>query len=134
MFFEFSSAQDAINHYSELTSSPIWTLGMVCIFMLITMGIVLSGIQKGWLSFCIMAVLITNSVCRAKFERASLGKHSPAALSWMFRNSKIPWEILLHKSASVILRRFGITEGSLVIDDSGKKRSKKTLNVAGVIS
>ncbi len=89
----------------------------------------LSRIQKGWLSFCIMAILVTNSVCWAKFERAGFGKYSLAALSWMFRQSKIPWEILLYKSVRVILRRFGITEGSLVIDDSEKKRSKKTAKI-----
>lgn len=89
----------------------------------------LSRIQKGWLSFCIMAVLITNSVCWAKFERASFGKYSLAALSWMFRHSKIPWEILLQISVRIILLRFGITEGTLVIDDSEKKRSKKTKKI-----
>lgn len=84
----------------------------------------LSRIQKGWLSFCIMAILITNSVCWAKFERASLEKYSVAALSWMFCHSKIPWNLLLCMSVKIILCRFGITEGVLVIDDSDKKRSK----------
>ncbi|MFQ5821983.1 MAG: transposase [Candidatus Heimdallarchaeota archaeon] len=76
--------------------------------------------------FCIMAILITNSVCWAKFERASLEKYSVAALSWMFRHSKIPWDLLLCMSVRAILHRFEITEGILVIDDSDKKRSKKT--------
>lgn len=36
----------------------------------------LSLIQKSWLSFCITAVFITNSVCRAKSERAGPGQYS----------------------------------------------------------
>lgn len=92
----------------------------------------LSRIQKGWLTFCIMGILITNSVCQAKFERASLGRYSSAALSWMFRHSGIPWELLLAMSVKVILRRFGITKGILVIDDTGKKRSKNTVKISFV--
>ena len=90
----------------------------------------LSGIQKTWLSFCILGIVITNSVCWAKFERASVGSYSLAALSWMFRHSKILWDVLLHMSVRVILRRYGITEGILVIDDSDKKRSKWTPKIA----
>lgn len=89
-------------------------------------GCSLSRIHKTWLSFCIMAILITNSVCWARFERASLRKYSMSALSWMFRHSKIPWNLLLCMSIKVILCRFGIKEGVLVIDDSDKKRSKNT--------
>jgi hypothetical protein len=36
--------------------------------------------------------LVTNSVCWARFARASLGTYALAALSWMFRHAKIPWE------------------------------------------
>ena len=88
--------------------------------------------QKAWLEFCIMAIFITNSVCWAKFQHASLSKYSLAGLSWMFRNSKIPWELLLHTSVMIILRRYGITEGCLGIDDSDKKRSKSTKRIAWV--
>ena len=45
----------------------------------------LSRIQRGWLGFCRMGIILTNSVCWAKFERASLGKYKVGALSWMFR-------------------------------------------------
>jgi len=92
----------------------------------------LSGIQKTWLSFCILAVLVTNSVCWAKFERASLGRYSLAALSWMFCHSKIPWDLILQMSVRVILRRYGITQGCLVVDDTDKKRSKVTGKIAYV--
>ena len=40
----------------------------------------LSNLQKKWLAFCLLAIVITNSVCWARFERASLGNYSMAAL------------------------------------------------------
>ena len=33
----------------------------------------MSTIQRAWLTFCVTAVLVTNSICWARFERASLG-------------------------------------------------------------
>ena len=33
----------------------------------------LTNIQKLWLSFCLTGILLTNSVCWARFERASFG-------------------------------------------------------------
>jgi hypothetical protein len=92
----------------------------------------LSLIQKSWPAFCITAVFITNSVCRAKFERAGLGQYSVAALSRMFRNSKIPWEFLPAASVAFILKRFEIAKGSLVIDDTDRKHSKKTKKISRV--
>ena len=77
-----------------------------------------------WLAFCITAVLVTNSICWARFARASLGTYAMAALSWMFRHSKIPWEHLLVASVRVILRHHGLTSGSLVIHDTDNPRSK----------
>ena len=41
----------------------------------------MSAIQRTWLAFCVTAVLVTNSICWARFERASLGTYSLAALS-----------------------------------------------------
>ncbi len=84
----------------------------------------MSAIQRAWLAFCLTAILVTNSICWARFERASLGTYSLGALSWMFRHAKIPWDDLLVASVRVILRHFGITSGSLVIDDSDNPRSK----------
>jgi hypothetical protein len=81
----------------------------------------LSAIQRTWLAFCLTAILVTNSICWARFERASLGTYSLAALSWMFRHAKIPWEHLLVASVRRILASYGITSGSLVIDDTDKK-------------
>lgn len=89
----------------------------------------LSITQKAWLGFCLMGILITNSVCWAKFERASLGSYSRAALSWMFKHAKIPWDALLAASVRLILTKYGLTEGALVVDDSDKKRSKSTKRI-----
>jgi hypothetical protein len=84
----------------------------------------MSAIQRTWLAFCVTAVLVTNSICWARFERASLGTYALAALSWMFRPSKIPWEELLVASVRGILRHYGLTCGSLVIDDTDNQRAK----------
>ncbi len=90
----------------------------------------MSAIQRTWLAFCVTAVLVTNSMCWARFERASLGTYSLAALSWMFRHSKMPWNQLLVASVRVILRYHGITSGSLVIDDTDNQRSKSAKALA----
>lgn len=85
--------------------------------------------QKIWLGFCLMGIIVTNSVCWAKFSRASLGKFSKQALSWMFLNSLISWNLLLYMSVSLILEKYGITEGTLIIDDSDNKRSKSVTKI-----
>ncbi len=90
----------------------------------------MSAIQRTWLAFCVTAVLVTNSICWARFQRASLGTYSMAALSWMFRQSKMPWDHLLVASVRVILRHHGITSGSLVIDDTDNQRSKSAKALA----
>ncbi len=90
----------------------------------------MSATQRAWLAFCVTAVLVTNSMCWARFERASLGTYALAALSWMFRHSKIPWDHLLVASVRVILRYHGITSGSLVIDDTDNPRSKSATALA----
>ena len=92
-------------------------------------GAGLSRLQRLWLSVCLMGILVTNTVCWAKFERASLGQYSLAALSWMFRKSRISWALLLQMSVHVMLAKYGITQGSLVLDDSDKKRSKVTTRI-----
>src|SRR5215510_8780000 len=90
----------------------------------------MSTTQRAWLAFCVTAVLVTNSICWARFERASLGSYSLAALSWMFRHSKMPWDELLVASVRVILRHYGLNSGSLVIDDTDNKRSKSAHTLA----
>ena len=86
----------------------------------------LSVTQRGWLGFCLMGIILTNSICWARFERMSLGKYKIAALSWMFRKSKLPWALMLQIGVGLILERHGIKAGVLVTDDSDHQRSKKT--------
>ena len=90
----------------------------------------MSATQRAWLAFCVTAVLVTNSICWARFERASLGTYSLAALSWRFRHSKLPWDRLLVASMQVILQHHGITSGTLVIDDTDNPRSKSAKTLA----
>src|SRR3989441_3203669 len=90
----------------------------------------LSAMQRSWVAFCVTATLVTHSICWARFERASLGTYSMAALSWMFRHSTIPWDRLLVASVRVILRHHGLTSGSLVIDDTDNSRSKAAKTLA----
>lgn len=40
--------------------------------------------QKAWLGFCMMGILLLNSICWKKFEWASLEKYSLSRLSWIF--------------------------------------------------
>jgi len=55
-----------------------------------------------------------------------------AALSRMFRKSKIPWNTILTVSTIVVLRRYKITSGCPGIDDTDKKRSKSAKKTANV--
>ncbi len=89
----------------------------------------LSTIQRYWLSFCLMGILLCNSVCWAAFARAGLGGYSQAALSWMFRHSKLLWPLLLNVSIMLILNKYKITSGVLVGDDSDQQRAKVTQRI-----
>jgi hypothetical protein len=64
--------------------------------------------QIAWLGFCLMGILLVNSVCWAKFERASLGGYSSAQLSWMFRKAKIAWDRIFIASVKHVLKQHGI--------------------------
>ena len=90
----------------------------------------MAAIQRTWLAFCVTAVLVTNSICWARFTRARLGTYSLAAWSWMFRHSQMPWDALWVASVRVILRHDSLTGGSLVIDDTDNKRSKAATTLA----
>lgn len=95
-------------------------------------GKTLSRHQRLWLSLCISAILLTNSICWAQFERISLGRLTLAGISWMFRRSKISWEQLLVNSVRVVLQSYGISKGVLVLDDSDRARSKNTSSLHNV--
>jgi len=84
--------------------------------------------QKAWLTFCIMCIIVTESVCWRKYVRAGLGRYSEALLSYYFR-CDMTWSLLIAISIRIVLDSFGTYEGILVIDDSGKKRSKNTSKI-----
>ena len=84
--------------------------------------------QKRWLEFCIMCIIVTESVCWRKYVRAGLGRYSEAMLSYYFR-CDMTWNLLISISIRIVLDSFGSYEGILVIDDSGKKRSKVTTQI-----
>jgi hypothetical protein len=90
----------------------------------------MSAMQRTWLAFCVTAVVVTNSMCWARFARASLGTYALAALSWMFRHRQIPGDELLAASVRVILHPHGITSGSLLIDDTDNPRSQAAHTLA----
>ena len=92
-------------------------------------GSSLSATQKHWLAFCLMGMSVTNSICWAKFERTSLGQYSVAALSWMQRHAKIPWDLLWQASVRATLRHYHIIEAILVNDDTEKRRAKATKRI-----
>jgi hypothetical protein len=70
-----------------------------------------STVQRYWLRFCLMGILLSNPVCWAAFARVGLGGYSPAALSWMFRHGQWLWPVRLQVSIRLILRKYHITEG-----------------------
>jgi len=92
----------------------------------------LSRSQQYWLSFCVMAIMVSNTVCWARFQKVGIGQYRIGALSWMFRKSNIPWELLLVSSVGLILKKYGVTEGNATIDETDKKRSKCTKRIAHV--
>lgn len=90
----------------------------------------LSRKQKYFLGMCLMGIFLTNSVCWKRFERATLGSYSVAALSWMFRRAPIPWHLLLAFGVRCILQHYQLNEGVLVIDDTDRQRAKTTTEIA----
>jgi len=87
--------------------------------------------QKWWLSFCLMGIMLSGRVCWAEIERIGIGGYGLAALSWMFRQSKLPWEQLLHSGIRVVLKKYGISEGILGGDDTSVQRAKITKRIFG---
>lgn len=85
--------------------------------------------QKYWLGFCLQGILVTDSVCWVRMERASLGRYSDGMMSWYFRRPGECWEWMLQISVGVILQTYGITEGILGLDDTDRPRSKSTTHL-----
>ncbi len=91
----------------------------------------LSKIQRGFLWFVLMGMLLTQSLCWARLERASGGRYQDGALSKMFYHGLKCWDYLLTASALIVMRRFNITSGVLVLDDTDRGRSKNTTRIWG---
>ena len=91
----------------------------------------LSKIQGGFLCFVLMGMLLTQSLCWARLERASGGRYQDGTLSKMFYHGLKCWDYLLTASALIVMRRFNITSGVLVVDDTDRGRSKNTTRIWG---
>jgi hypothetical protein len=94
-------------------------------------NISLSKTQANWISVCITAMVLTGIFCFAKIERASAGKYSARAFSWMLHFSKICWERVFENSVLRLLNIFG-HKGFLIIDDSDRLRAKSTSKLFGI--
>ena len=97
---------------------------------LMSMGCPLSRTQRHFLAFVLCAIILTERLCWATFERRSLGQYTSAALWWMFYKSTIAWHLLLRLSVSVIIESYHLTEGNLLLDDTGRNRCKKTSKIS----
>ena len=94
----------------------------------------LSKAQHTWLAICITGIIITNSVCWKKFERAGFGRFCADAISKMFRRAKIDWDQLLVTSILTVFKEYNITSGVLALDGTDNKRSKNTSKISNVHS
>lgn len=92
----------------------------------------LSLSQKLWLSICLTGVIITNTVCWKRFERAGFGRYSAGTLSKMFRRGKIHWDNLLMVSVLTLFEKYCIKAGVLALDGTDNARSKNTQAIAKV--
>ena len=87
-------------------------------------GSELSRKQKIWLSFVLSAIIVSNSICWSYFERMSNKKYKACTLLGMFRHSTIAWNKLMTASIRMIIERYNLKEGVLLLDDTDKSRSK----------
>jgi hypothetical protein len=79
-----------------------------------------------------LGLLLTNTLCWARYERFSLGRYTQEGLSWMFRRAHIFWDFLLKASVLHLVQTYRIRSGVLVIDDTDRERSKNTTQIAKV--
>jgi hypothetical protein len=92
----------------------------------------MTGKQSYWLKFCLMGLLLANSINWSAYSRLSLGRYSLSALSWMFRQSKINFRALFDESIVHILQTYGLSRGHLIYDDTDNERSKNALHIHGL--
>ncbi len=87
--------------------------------------------QRINLSVLIVGIVVTETLCWAMFERRSLGLFKSTGLSWIFKKAKISWQLMLQASLINIVTHYNVRLGSLMLDDTGKKRAKKTSRIPG---
>ena len=92
----------------------------------------LSSCQSYWLGFCLTGILLSNEINWSQYSRLSFGYYKISALSWMFRHSKVNFELLLSESIRHILTNYGIRSGSIVFDDTDNERSKNAVHIHGL--
>ena len=90
----------------------------------------LSLFQKAGLTIILMGIFVTGQLNWDAFERSSLKRAKSGNLRWLFYHAKISWEYLLQASIRNILQHYRLTEGVLSLDDTDKKRAKKTTKIA----
>lgn len=88
--------------------------------------------QVYWIKFCLMGILLSNTINWSCYSRLSLGGYGISALSWMFRHSKINFSGLLEESIKGVLAHYEITSGHLVFDDTDNERSKNATLIHGL--
>ena len=79
--------------------------------------------------FCVTAVLVTNSICWARFERQPRHLFAGSLVLDVSTQQDTLGSILV-ASVRVILRHHGSTSGNLVIDDTDNPRSKSAKALA----
>lgn len=92
----------------------------------------LTLIQKSWLGFCLMGILLSNSVNWSVYSRLSLGRYSVSCLSWMFRKSCLNFDLLFEHSIYNILLAYDLESGHILFDDTDNERSKGAVQIHGL--
>ncbi len=95
-------------------------------------GYSLTFIQKKWLGFCLMGILLSNSVNWSAYSRMSLGAYSVSCISWMFRKSCVNFDLLFERSIHHILTTYGLESGHILFDDTDNERSKGAEHIHGL--
>lgn len=94
----------------------------------------LSRLQKCWISFVLLGVIVTNTVCWSRIAKFSVESYKATTFSWFFKKSLIAWESLLRASVKKLIENYNIKTCVLVIDDSDIERSRRTKRIAKVHS
>ena len=91
----------------------------------------LTRIQRVWLVTVLMGIIVTDMLCWAAFERRGLNRFTQSQLRWMFKSARLAWSHLLRCSVRIVLAHYGLHAGTLVLDETDKRRAKITKKIAG---